>query len=59
VGREDPVWTVTIEARGDESAEVLSRLVRETGWRMFMPKLGRFVDPAALSDVSRRTPDPS
>jgi hypothetical protein len=59
VGREDPVWTVTIEARGDESAEVLARLVRETGWRMFMPKLGRFVDPAALSDVSRRTPDPS
>ena len=59
VGREDPVWTVTIEARGDESADVLARLVRETGWRIFMPKLGKFVDPAALSDVSPRTSDPS
>ena len=58
VGREDPVWTVTIEARGDESADVLARLVRETGWRIFMPKLGRFVDPAALSEVSARTSDP-
>ena len=59
IGREDPVWTVTIEARGDESAEVLARLVRETGWRIFVPKLGRFVDSAALSDISPRTSDSS
>jgi hypothetical protein len=56
VGREDPVWTVTIETRGAESADVLARLVRETGWRLFMPKLGRFVDRSALSALS---PPPS
>ncbi len=54
VGREDPVWTVTLQARGDESADVLARLVRETGWRIFMPKLGRFVDPASTNEVSPR-----
>jgi hypothetical protein len=54
VGREDPVWTVTVDARGDESADVLARLVRETGWRIFMPKLGKFVDSSALSAVSSR-----
>jgi hypothetical protein len=58
VGRQDPVWTVTVDARGDDSVDVLGRLARETGWRMFIPKLGRFVDPAALSDVSPRPSDP-
>ena len=59
VGREDPVWTVTINACGDDSPDVLGRLARETGWRIFIPKLGRFVDPAALSEVSLRTSDQS
>ncbi len=59
VGPEDPVWTVTIDARGDESADVLARLVRETGWRIFMPKLGRFIDSSALSAVSPRASEQS
>jgi hypothetical protein len=54
VGQEDPIWTITIEALGDDSTDVLVRLARETGWRIFMPKLGRFIDPAAVGDVSSR-----
>lgn len=54
VGHEDPIWTITIEALGDESTDVLVRLARGTGWRIFMPKLGRFIDPAAVSDISSR-----
>ena len=54
LGQEDQVWTITVEARGsDESIGALERLARETGWRIFVPKLGNFVDPAALEDVQR------
>jgi hypothetical protein len=54
VGQEDPIWTITVEALGDGSTDVLVRLARGTGWRIFMPKLGRFIDPAAASAVSSR-----
>ena len=53
LGREDQVWTITVEARGDGSIGALERLGGETGWRVFVPKLGTFVDPAALKDVQR------
>jgi hypothetical protein len=51
-GREDPVWTITAEARGDGSTLALERLARETGWRIYIPKLGTFVDPRALNEVT-------
>jgi hypothetical protein len=51
-GRDDPVWTITVEARGEGSTMALERLARETGWRIFIPKLGSFVDPQALNDVT-------
>lgn len=51
-GAEDPVWTIAIEARGDGSPGALERLARETGWRIFVPRLGRFADPAALSELN-------
>jgi len=54
LGQEDPVWTITVEARGgDGSIGALQRLARETGWRIFVPKLGNFVDPTALEEVQR------
>lgn len=54
LGQEDQVWTITVEARGsDGSIGALERLARETGWRIFVPKLGNFVDPTALEDVQR------
>lgn len=44
LGLDEPVWTVTVDARGsDEAVESLERLVRETGWRVFVPRLGGFV----------------
>jgi hypothetical protein len=52
LGREDPVWTVTVEARGEGSTSALERLARETGWRIFIPKLGTFVNPQALTEVA-------
>jgi hypothetical protein len=52
LGREEPVWTVTVEARGEGSTSALERLARETGWRIFIPKLGTFVNPQALTEVA-------
>jgi hypothetical protein len=52
LGREEPVWTITVEARGDGSTGALEQLARETGWRIYIPKLGTFVDPRALTDLT-------
>jgi hypothetical protein len=52
LGQEDQVWTITVEALGsDGSVDALEKLARETGWRIFVPKLGTFVDPSALRQV--------
>jgi hypothetical protein len=54
LGQEDQVWTIAVEAfGGDGSIDALERLARETGWRIFVPKLGTFVDPSALKQVPR------
>lgn len=46
---EQHVWTATVDARGsDQAIDSLEKLVRETGWRLFVPKLGEFVETAAL-----------
>jgi hypothetical protein len=43
LGRDESVWTVTVDARGSEAAlEALDRLARETGWRVYVPRLGAF-----------------
>jgi hypothetical protein len=52
LGRDEPAWTVTVEARGDGSTLALERLARDTGWRIFIPKLGVFVEPQALRGVA-------
>jgi hypothetical protein len=52
LGQEEQVWTITVEAFGsDRSIDALERLARETGWRIFVPKLGVFVDPSALKQI--------
>jgi hypothetical protein len=54
LGQDDQVWTITVDALGgDGSIDALERLARETGWRIFVPKLGIFVDPSALRKLSR------
>ncbi len=43
LGREDSVWTATVDARGSEAAlDALDRLARDTNWRVFVPRLGTF-----------------
>jgi hypothetical protein len=43
LGRDDAVWTVAVDARGSDAAvEALDQLARETGWRVFVPRLGTF-----------------
>lgn len=52
LGREDPVWTIAVDARGDGSSSALERLARDTGWQIYVPKLGVFVDPRQLAGIS-------
>ena len=50
LGADDPVWTVTIDARGSPAAAgELTRLAAGTGWRIFVPRLGTFVDATSLA----------
>ena len=52
LGRNDRVWTIVVETRGsDESIAALEKLARDTGWQIFVPRLGTFVEPAALGTL--------
>ncbi len=54
LGRDEPVWAVTAEARGgDGSINALERLAHQTGWRIYVPRLGTFVEPEALVTLGR------
>jgi hypothetical protein len=53
LGAEEKVWTVTADARGDGSIDALETLAGATGWRLFVPKRGVFVDAADLRPADR------
>jgi hypothetical protein len=54
LGRDDRVWTIAVEARGsDESIATLEKLARETGWQVFVPRLGTFIEPAGLRTLEQ------
>lgn len=54
LGGDDRVWTIAVETRGgDESIAALETLARETGWQVFVPRLGTFVEPAALRTLDK------
>jgi hypothetical protein len=53
LGRQEPVWAITAEARGDGSVRALQTLARATSWRLFIPKLGGFVAPSDLGKVQK------
>ena len=53
LGRGEPVWTIVVEARGDASTEAVRTLAEATGWRIYMPTQGGFVEPAQLEQVAR------
>lgn len=43
LGVHDPVWTATVRASGPGAAHAVSALAEATGWRLYVPKRGRFV----------------
>jgi hypothetical protein len=47
-GRDDTVWTITLDGRGDGSIGAIETLAAATGWRIFVPRRGGFVSPADL-----------
>jgi hypothetical protein len=54
LGRDDRVWAIAVDARGsDGSIAALERLARETGWQIFVPRLGTFIEPAALATLEQ------
>ena len=52
LGRGEPVWAIVVEARGQASAAAVRRLAEATGWRIYMPMHGGFVEPAQLEEVT-------
>jgi hypothetical protein len=54
LGGDDRVWTIAVETRGsDESIAALETLSRETGWQIFVPRLGTFVEAAGLRTLEQ------
>jgi hypothetical protein len=54
LGEDDQVWTIAVDARGsDDSISALERLARETGWQIFVPRLGTFIEPPALGTLDK------
>ena len=37
------VWAATVDVTGDAAATALRRLITQTGWRAYAPRLGRFI----------------
>lgn len=43
LGTMPDVWTATVDVTGDAAAAALKRLVTQTGWQLYAPRLGRFL----------------
>lgn len=54
LGAREPVHTVVIEAAGRTGISLVRWLLESTGWRAFVPKSGRFVEPDALESIAVR-----
>lgn len=54
LGAAEPVHTVVIEAAGRTGISLVRWLMESTGWRAFVPKSGRFVEPDALDGIATR-----
>jgi hypothetical protein len=60
LGREETVHTAILDARGPTGITAVRWVLETTGWRAFVPKAGRFVDPEALDElIIRDTAPPS
>lgn len=43
LGTSPQVWTATVDVTGSDAAGALRRLIMQTGWRAYAPRLGRFI----------------
>lgn len=43
LGMAPEVWAATVDVTGEAAATALRRLITQTGWRAYAPKLGRFI----------------
>jgi len=43
LGGEPQVWAATIDVTGEAAPAALRRLITQTGWRAYAPRLGRFI----------------
>lgn len=43
LGMAPEVWAATVDVTGEAAATALRRLIMQTGWRAYAPKLGRFI----------------
>ena len=48
LGTKPQVWTAALDVTGETAPEALKRLITETGWRAYAPRLGRFITSADL-----------
>lgn len=55
LGAGELAYTAVVDASGPESAADLRRLVADTGWRVYAPKSGTFVDREHLDDFAATT----
>lgn len=53
IGLEDPVSSAVAGADGATGAELIRRLLVDTGWRAYVPVAGRFMEPSDLPAVTR------
>ena len=53
LGVYDPVWTATVRASGAGAESAARALAGTTGWRLYVPKRGAFMDDAPEQDERR------
>lgn len=54
LGPGDVVHTIVIEAAGGTGISMVRWVLESTGWRAFVPRSGRFIEPDALEGVAMR-----
>lgn len=51
LGPGEPVATAVVDAEGDGAGALLRAILETSGWRLFAPRLGTFVDPDHLEHL--------
>jgi hypothetical protein len=50
IGNDRLAWAAVVHAGGPESAAAIERLIGATGWRIYVPRRGAFLDPRELRE---------